>query len=211
MVLLPVLKRPHRVRPVLEAFHETTPGCRVLFIPDPGDSAERYVIAEHEAEELPVEGNYAQKVNAAVRATDEPLIFLGADDIQPHSGWLEAAKAKLTDGIGVVGTNDLCNPRTATGELSTHSLVTRWYADLGTIDEGDKLLHEGYLHEYVDDELLGTARHRRAYAHAPDSVVEHFHPYCGKAPMDDLYAGQGARMRQSRSLYDQRRPLWEDG
>ena len=34
--------------------------------------------------------------------TDEPLIFQGADDLRFYPGWLEAAKAKLAPGIGVV-------------------------------------------------------------------------------------------------------------
>ena len=94
------------------------------------------------------------------------------------------------------------------GEHSTHSLVTRAYTHHGTIDDPSRLLHEGYPHEYVDDEFVGTARHRGAFAAAPDSVVEHLHPQVQKAPMDDLYAQQHSRMRRSVGLYRQRRHLW---
>lgn len=153
-------------------------------------------------------GNYARKINLAVQQTDEELVFLGADDLHFHPGWLDKAKAELRPPVGVVGTNDLCNKRTATGDLATHSLVTREYAARGTIDDPTKLLHEGYPHEYVDQEFTETAKARGAFAHAPESIVEHLHPQAGKAPMDELYAGQKPRMKQGYRVYRARRHLW---
>lgn len=211
-ILVPVLRRPHRVRPLLDSIEAATPAARVLFIADPDDHAE--IAAVGAAQEVPgidlliLAGNYAQKINAGVRHTTEPLIFLGADDLHFHPGWLEGAKRRLSSPVGVVGTNDLCNPRVIAGEHATHFLVARWYAELGTIDEPGKLLHEGYPHEYVDNELIGTAKHRGAYAHAADSLVEHLHPLAGKAPMDDLYAAARRRMRHGQRLYQRRRRLW---
>ena len=155
-----------------------------------------------------VRGNYAKKINRAVAATTEPLVFLGADDLRFHPGWFEAAKARLTPGIGVVGTNDLLSKRVMAGEHSTHSLVTRAYVAQGTIDDPTKLLHEGYPHEFVDDEFIETAVHRRAFVHAADSVVEHLHPFGGKAPTDALYAKAGRRLLVGRIRYRWRRRLW---
>jgi hypothetical protein len=44
------------------------------------------------------------------------------------------------------------------GRHSTHSLVTRDYVErFGTIDEAGVVLHEGYPHEFVDDEFVQTA------------------------------------------------------
>jgi hypothetical protein len=59
-----------------------------------------------------------------------------------------------------------------------------------------------------DDEAVQTAKKRRAWAFAPDSHVEHLHPMGGKAPMDDLYAGQKRRMEDGRLLYRRRAQLW---
>ncbi len=205
---MPVLRRPHRVRPFLDSLYDTTDGCRVVFLTDADDKPERRAIRQCGAEDVPCGGNYAAKINAGVRLTDEPLIFLAADDLHFHAGWLEAALAELSSSVGVVGTNDLCNARTMRGDHSTHSLVTRQYAQRGTIDEPDKLLHEGYPHEYVDDEFVQTAMRRGAYAHALDSIVEHLHPNVGKAPLDDLYAAQRTRMKIGRRIYRQRQKLW---
>lgn len=213
VVIVPVLRRPHRAAPLAESVQATS-SARVLFVASPNDVAEQDAVRATGADLLVMDkphrcGDYARKINAAYRTTTEPLMFLGADDLRFHPGWLEAALEALGDGIGVVGTNDLTNPRTMRGEHSTHSLVTREYVDVfGTIDEPRKVLHEGYRHEYVDDELVGTAKKRGAWAFAAHSYVEHLHPMAGKAPMDPLYAAQAERMRMSRNLYRRRRLLW---
>lgn len=208
-ILVPVLRRPHRIRPLLASIAKSTPDPhRVLFIADPDDKTELAAIKKARAQHFTLAGNYAAKINAAVGATTEPLLFLAADDLEFHPDWLERAKARLSKKVGVVGTNDLCNPRTMAGKHATHFLVARWYTELGTIDEPGKLLHEGYAHEWVDDEFVATARHRGAWAFAGDSIVEHLHPMVGKAPMDELYSGVRPRMRQGRNIFVRRRHLW---
>lgn len=211
VILVPMLGRPHRVDPLLESIHATG-DFRVLFLCTPNDPAIKAVDragAEHLEVPWKRRGDYARKINTGYRHTTEPLLFTGADDLKFHPGWFEAATAKLTPGIGVVGTNDLTNKRTKWGVHSTHSLVTRTYVDeCGLIDRPGCVLFEGYPHEFVDDELVGTAKHRGAWAHAPQSKVEHLHPMGGKAPLDDLYRQQGARMRAGRGLYEKRRRLW---
>ena len=209
VVLVPVLRRPHRVQPLLASLHANTPDpVRALFICDHDDGEQQAAVRKCGADMLIVDGGYAAKINAGVTATTEPLLFLGADDLAFHPHWLERAKRRIKGSVHVVGTNDLCNRRVMRGEHSTHSLVTRAYTHHGTIDDPTRLLHEGYPHEFVDDEFVGTARHRGAFASAPDSIVEHLHPQVGKAPMDDLYAAQGRRMRAGRAHYRLRMPLW---
>lgn len=212
-VLVPMLGRPHRVEPLLESLTDTTDQAHVLFLTSPEDIEVHEAIAKTGCERLDVEwqptGDYARKINTGVRATNEPLLFLGADDLRFHPNWLERAVEKIADGVGVVGTNDLCNRRVTSGQHATHFLVTRAYVEWhGTIDEPGKALHEGYVHEYVDDEMVGTAKARGAWAFAADSIVEHLHPMAGKAPMDELYAQQAQRMRAGQRLYQRRRRLW---
>ena len=212
-VLVPMLGRPHRVEPLLESITATTPGARVLFLLSTGDVAVHEAVTVAGADHLDIDGpscgDYARKINTGLRHTVEPLLFLGADDLRFHPGWLEAATAKLAPGVGVVGTNDLGSPRVIAGNHATHSLVTRDYAErFGTIDEPGKILHEGYPHEYVDDELVGTAKHRGAWAFAVDSHVEHLHPAWGKAPTDGMYQRQRSRMAAGRPLYEARKHLW---
>lgn len=210
-ILVPVRGRPHHLAPLLGSIHDTV-DTDVLFLVSSNDAPVIQVLDTLEQQYLvsPPQrvGDYACKINTGYRHCTTPLVFLGATDLYFHPGWFERATAKLTNGIGVVGTNDLGNTRTQTGH-STHSLVTREYVEnYGTIDEPGKILHEGYVHEFVDDELVMTARKRKAYAHAADAIVEHLHPDWGKGEMDTSYRQQKSRMRESVGLYHQRSRLW---
>jgi len=215
LVVIPVLNRPHRIIPVLESVEANTPEPHTtVFVATKGDTATVTVLVDVQAEWIVVpghaRGDYARKINKAYEMSSEPYVFTGADDLAFHPGWLTNALNKMTPGIGVVGTNDLGNQRTVEGDHSTHSLVARAYADeYGTVDEPGKILHEGYWHEFVDDELVATAKHRNAYAKAADSIVEHLHPFWGKAPTDPIYAQFGLRMRAGRALYQKRQRLWK--
>ncbi len=205
-----MLGRPHRVRPLLDSIRDTS-DARVVFVCSPGDDEVLRTVEElpHLIVDGPFPGDYARKINRGISNTAEPLIFMGACDLKFHPGWLEAATAQLAPGVGVVGTNDLGSTRVMAGEHSTHSLVTRDYVrDFGTIDTPGIALHEGYPHEYVDDEFVQTAMFRGAFAFAEDSHVEHLHPAWGKAPTDDLYDQQRYRMRAGRKVFLRRRRLW---
>lgn len=221
VVIIPVLRRPHRAAAVVEAFAAATQRhvYRILFVGTPGDDAELDAVRATGCDLLTVgphaDGDYARKINAGYRASREPWMLCGADDIKPHPGWLEAAMAKAMPRTGVVGTNDLGSARVMTGLHSTHSVVRRSYIDEhGTIDEPGKVMHEGYIHEFVDDELVQTAQRRGAWAFAADSIVEHLHPnWTGadgkpKAETDELYGAQSERIRRSKALYRRRRRLW---
>lgn len=212
VILVPMLGRAHRVAPLLESIRATCE-ARVLFCLTPGDGE---VLAAVEAAgghcimvRKEHRGDFQRKTNEGITATTEPYVFTGADDLQFHPGWYAAARAAMTPTTGVVGTNDLCSSRVMAGDHATHMLVARWYIERhGTIDEPGKFFHEGYPHEWCDDEAVGTAKKRGAWAFAADSIVEHLHPMNGKAPMDSMYAAQRARMRQGAALYNRRRRLW---
>lgn len=217
----------------ISGVHELDPGGVIYMTTPWGD-----------ARVLPVDwpggmpGDYCRKINAGYLASDRPVIFTGADDIVFTDGWYAAARPLLDiaeesmqvlsggatlegpfnlmreNVVGVVGTNDACNPRTfnpldAGYPHSTHSLVARWYADLGgTLDASNLIYHPGYPHEYCDDELCQVAQHRSMYAHAQDAVVEHHHPMASRAGDDATYQRGRARSREARALFMQRRRRW---
>lgn len=215
VVLVPVLRRPGNVVPLIESLTENTrTPCRILFLCTRGDRAEIDAVTAAGADLLEIQpqkrGDYAKKINAGYRHSSEPFLFLGADDLRFHPGWLDRALDAMTDpAIGVVGTNDLGNSRVIAGEHATHSLVRRTYVDEhGTIDEPGKILHEGYPHEFVDDEFVQTARRRGAFVSCSDSVVEHLHPLWGKAPTDELYDAHHRRMLAGRRIFQRRHRLW---
>jgi glycosyltransferase involved in cell wall biosynthesis len=212
-VIVPVLGRPHRVKPLLASIAATTPERhRVLFVADEDDDAELAALEAARADVLAVASgaSYAAKINAGYHATTEPVFFMAADDLAFRPDWYSRAASYFSDEIHVVGTNDLCNPRVMCGQHSTHTLVKRSYIEeqSGVVDEADTVLHEGYAHEFCDDEFVQTAMARGVYAHAFDSLVEHLHPLANKAPDDATYLRGRARTAQSRRLFRQRRRLW---
>ena len=215
VILIPVLNRPHRVAGLVNNIFDTSPdNVSILFICSPGDVGEMEAVkkaARGKAVGMltlnvrPQHGDYARKMNAGYKATTQPWLFLGADDLRFHPGWLEAAGALIDDDIQVVGTDDMGNPRVIAGKHSTHTLVTRSYVDeYGTIDERNKMLHEGYPHEFVDDEFVGTAKYRGAFAFAFDSKVEHLHPNWGKNDTDVLYSAAPQRLEKAREVWRRR-------
>lgn len=211
-ILVPVLGRPQNVAPLVESIEQNTPEPhRTLFVLSVGDVAELEAIEAYYQDHGEVfdyqlvgePGTWARKINAGFAATEEPFVFLAADDLKFHGEWLLEAlyvmgwndTLEADRRIHVVGTNDLGNERTWSRDPhyvhATHSLVRRSYIDElgGTMDQGPgTVLFEGYAHEYADDELIETAKARGVYAHAYDSIVEHLHPDFGKAPQDDTYA-----------------------
>lgn len=216
VVLVPVLDRPHRVQLLVESLAAScAPGSAwPYFLLSPGDADEeeavsasgaRYSVMEWEAGR----GDYARKMNYGFTATTDEFVFLAADDLTFRPGWAEHAIARHHEtGACVVGTNDLGNQRVVKGEHSTHSLVHRDYGACGTIDDPSKLLHEGYHHNYVDDEFVDTAKWRGTYAHAADSIVEHLHPNWGKAQNDDTYRRGNEHFNDDRAYYIERTRLW---
>ncbi|MEH3055543.1 MAG: glycosyltransferase [Patulibacter minatonensis] len=207
-VLVPVLGRPHRVLPTLESIRATAPDAHVLFIPDPDDEAELNALRRAGAAFSAHAGGYAAKINYGVRITHAPTIFLGADDLEWHPGWLEACLEHVDDGAQVVGVNDLCTRRVRRGEHATHFLITRRYATERTIDGSPGPLFEGYDHSCVDDELVATARRRGVLVIDSAIVVEHHHAINGRAPDDETYRKGRARLEQDRDLFIARSHLW---
>jgi hypothetical protein len=190
----------------------------VLFIADRFDFKQLEAIRHAGGEWTQVPNrppNYPAKINHAFRKTTEPFLFLAADDVIFHDGWLTAALEKMTRKIAVVGTNDGgVNKRVKRGQHATHMLVRREYVDEfgATFDDlPGVLVHEGYHHTFVDDELVQVAQIRHAYAHAHESLVEHVHPFRGKeVPMDGTYLIGHARMHEDRLLFKNRKLLRRD-
>lgn len=213
-VLVPVLGRPHRAAPLVEAFKAATPHPHdLVFVAEPDDreeidAIERVQDAGNRHVGLTREpGSYAHKINVACGQTRAPLLFLAADDLVPQPGWLEAAYDAMVGGVEVVGVNDLIDRRPERRGHATHFLVTRAYAQRPTIDGRCGPLSEEFDHSFCDDELIGTASKRGVYAYAEHAHVRHDHPMSG-APDDETYRKGRAQFHADRKLFMQRRRLW---
>jgi len=217
VVVVPVWNRPARAAAVCATVAATSNG-RVLFVVSDTDAAElkavRKACRTYPADVLIVDaspgsdGDYARKINRGMTfvAPDVEWMFQGADDLHFHPDWFdECMAAHRRTGALVVGTNDLCNPRTRSRH-STHSLIHRDWLPHAVYDEPGHAMSEAYGHNFVDDELLYRATVCGVYVHAPAAHVEHLHPNCGRAERDDTYdrALDRRRFSQDRQLLRQR-------
>lgn len=242
-IVIPLWKRTANMERVHASALTATPAAQVLFIGSQLDYPVVDALIGSDYEHLLLDGpgggcgDYAKKINAGYRATNRPCVFTGADDILFAVGWYDQARPlldipeesiqvlgggatitgpfnMLSSHVGVVGTNDQCNPRTFNTvnpgyPHSTHSLVARWYADQGASWDGPNIVyHEGYEHDYCDDELVATAKLRGSYAHADLAVVKHLHLNSGDAPDDETYQRGRARVRHSKRRFLVRQRLW---
>lgn len=216
-ILIPVLRRPQNIQPLVESIRNTTPEpFELLFIVSPEDHQEiteleilkqSYVLMDTNYEN---QGDYARKINAGFDSVDAKWYFLGADDLKFWPFWFEAAMEthEKTEAC-VIGTNDLGNPSVVRGQHSTHSLVLMEYVEeCGTIDEPGKVLHEGYRHNFVDSEFVETAKWRGAWAFSMTSRVEHLHPDWHKGNQDEVYTVGRSGFEIDKRYFEQRNRLW---
>lgn len=216
-LLIPVLGRPERAAPLVESIHEATEEeHEIVFLTSPHDAKQTSAAIETGARTIicpfpRTPGDYARKVNYGIRHTVGDWIFQGSDDLSFHRGWDAEA---LAVGAPVTGTNDLGNPLVMRGGHATHSLVQRRYVEEFGVIDGPGLLHEGYHHCWVDNELVETARARGAWKAARRSHVEHRHHIWpdgkgGRKGRDDATYQLGQEGYQADyALFMARRPLW---
>lgn len=212
VIAVPVLGRPHRVAPLVENIAAATVvSHRVLFVCSVGDTDEIREVeksgCDHIVREFPDRGQYAAKVNTAYRESTEEWVFCGADDLEFHAGWdVNAIQTGDRQNAGVVGTQDTFNPLVVKGRQSTHSLVRRSYIEQfgGTYDNTGEIYSETYSHQWVDVEMVETAKARRQWAFCKSSVVKHNHPHWGQGQMDDTYRKATRDTAQDMALYVER-------
>lgn len=209
-VIVPALRRPQNARPFMASLRATSGLATAYAVCHEGDQetwrAWQAAGAEVLFDDGPEPGTFAQRVNLAARHTQESWLFISGDDVRFHPGWLDHAVEAAGDRFHVVGTNDLGNERTMTGEHGTHLLIRRSYVDdVGASWDGPGVVaHEGYRHWYVDDEIVVAGKQRGAWTSARASRVEHLHPFWGKAPDDDVYRLGQASQDADRATYQAR-------
>jgi hypothetical protein len=220
-VVVPVLGRPERVAPLAESLADSVRdvGCALYFVASSADYPELDALNEW-ARPLgasyfvsswpPGPADWARKINLAYRLTGEPWVFTGADDLCFCPGWADAAiECATATGAGVVGTQDYGNSRVIAGDHATHNLVARWYADeLGTVDGPGAVVTEAYSHNFVDNELVETAKARQLWTFCAESEVPHLHPNWDRSVRrDETYALGERDFNEDARLFRQRLPV----
>lgn len=212
-IFIPTLNRPHKLSEIALNITETTPEPHTIyFILEESDIESQKAVTELGEQYILNTGSscYADCINTAYHQTKEPYIFLGADDIKFYPGWLSKAKACFLRGINVVGTNDLHHPGVLEGTHATHYLVKRKYlkTEGGRVDMKDTVLYP-YAHNYTDTEFIQTAIARGTFMPCLESKVEHMHWCWGLADRDETYYKGFNENERDRTIYEQRRHLWD--
>jgi glycosyltransferase involved in cell wall biosynthesis len=211
-VIVPVLGRPQNAVPFMQSWGASGAKlARVYAVADESDDETTFAWRDAGATVLHFPddgrpGTFAEKVNHAYLQTDEPWLFLVGDDVRFRPGWLDQAQHASRDGAHVIGTNDLHNPRVIAGEHATHMLIRRAYVDeRGSSWDGPKVVcHEGYRHNFVDNEIVTAAQQRGVWAFAKYAKVEHLHPLWGGAPDDETYALGRSHIEEDKALFESR-------
>lgn len=210
-ILIPMLGRAHLVAPLV-ANIQAYGGAPILFVCSPNDRDALVECNRSGADVLVVDwepgrADYAAKINLGYRETIEPWVFTGASDLVFTPDWdVHALVVGERTGAGVIGTQDTSNPLVKRGVQSTHSLVRREYVQEfgGTFDNTGAIYSETYDHQYIDIELVETAKLRGRWAFSKRSVVEHKHPHWATAPMDSTYEKATRQTTQDRRLFQAR-------
>lgn len=190
-VIVPVLHRPQNVKPFMDTLTASTGLATAFFVCNPDDDEEIAAVRAAGGRVVKKAGTFAEKVNYCYPKTKAPWVFLVGDDVMFHPAWLDHAQfiGNAYGQAGVVGTNDLGNPRVMGGDHATHLLIRRSYIDEhgASWDGPGVVCHEGYRHWFVDDEMVTAAKQRHAWQPALGSHVEHMHPIWGKGSPDEVY------------------------
>jgi hypothetical protein len=193
----------------MQSLRASTGLARVYAVCQSGDeaTAAAWLDAGAEVLESGEQTSFAAKANLGYAKMAQPWVLLVGSDVHFYPGWLDQAMAAAAPtGAQVVGTNDCGNPRVIAGEHATHMLIRRSYIDEhGSSWDGPGVVaHEGYRHNFVDNELVAVAKQRGVWAMALASKVEHLHPFWGRAEMDEVYKLGQSHFEEDRALFAER-------
>lgn len=210
LVIVPVLHRPENVRPLMTSLRASTGRADALYVVENNDREMTKLAHDHEALVVYESGTFARKVNSVFEndyADDYDWVILVGDDVRFHPGWWDHAlyTARQHDAM-VIATNDLVNPRVKAGEHATHPVMSvKYILERGASWDGPGVVcHEGYHHNFVDDEWTAVAKSRGVFAASLGSKVEHYHPIFGGAPDDEVYQLGRANFDKDAQLFKSR-------
>jgi glycosyltransferase involved in cell wall biosynthesis len=184
-VVVPVMKRPQNVKPLVDSFNATSDSRSTLyFVCDPDDEAEIEAVRAAGLEPLISDrgSTFAQKANYAYEHTTESWIFLCGDDVEFTPGWANAAR-ELSDRYDVIGTNDAAEGEIRNRDVAAGRHADHWFTRRAYIDETGACLEgpgvfcpEAYFHWWTDKEVIELAKARGVFTPCLDSRVIHHHP-----------------------------------
>jgi hypothetical protein len=193
-MIVPTRSRPHRVRPMINAWYATgafDDGADLQFVIDSDDPC----LDQYESE-IKRDALYGTSIHRSIAPIWRPLVpklnrtalplasfgapmlgFLG-DDHEPRSaGWAARVIEALAE-IGIVSGPD---------GFRSDDLPTWWAMSGQIIEELGVMVPGGMAHLYCDNAVRDLATCSGTYRWLDGVLIEHMHPLAGKASVDDQY------------------------
>lgn len=208
LVIVPSRGRPGNVRSLLQAFKET--GANDVFleisvnVDDPRleeYTAIKEAVAYPPARMGPTLNLALQSALAGWWPSGPSWIGFMGDDHRPRTpGWRERVEQTLAAYPGVCYGNDL---------LQGARLATSVFVSTPVLERLGYMVPPNMWHLYLDDFWmeLGRATHLTYMA---DVVIEHVHPFAGKAEMDEGYVFNNSHETEQHDKAEYERFMRED-
>lgn len=204
-IFVPTMYRAHNLQRLFDSINATTK-CDIFGMCPMDDYDSQNLLGLYCDAWWADEGDmrYVKRIEFMYHQTTADWFLTGSDDIVFHDHWLTDAIEYMED-YSVIGFEDLCNPNLP----GTNFLIRRKYIEeqSGVIDSPNTVFHQGYFHNFCDNELVGTAKKRDEFAKCP-GVIEHRHHTVGKADNDHVYDIAQQHFHQDAELCHSREHLW---
>ena len=206
-IFIPTLFRPHNVERVIDSIRNTTDIPYEIYLMCPKDDFETIsVIEKFGCKYWTDEGDmrFVKRIQFMYENTDEEWFLTGADDLVFQPFWFEQA-IEYMDSASVISFDDQCNPNLP----GTNFLIKREYIEKysGVVDSPNTVFHQGYYHNYCDNELVAVASRRGQFAKS-QGIIKHYHPTVDRAPWDGVYMMAQSYMIDDANLFASREKLW---
>jgi len=212
-IYLPTYGRAGKLQQVADNIKESTNSEYKLYWGVEAHDRESILAAKDTKAEVIINtGNpsYSDALQEIYENSDEEIFFWANDDFLFLKDWDVAPLKKLEENpqIMVLGVHD-GNPNT---RYSTISFIRRKYIEeqSGVVDMPNRVLYP-YKHNYVDDELTGTAKARGVWDLCEAPCIQHQHhsfKFLGDFPHDDTYAKNDKGLAEDSQTYNERTHLW---
>jgi hypothetical protein len=206
-IFIPTLFRPHNIERVVQSIRDTTNFPYEIYLMCPKDDFETISVIENlECKYWTDEGDmrFVKRIQFMYENTDEEWFLTGSDDIVFQPDWLDDA-LECMNYASVISFEDECNPNLP----GTNFLIEREYIEKysGVIDVPNTIFHQGYYHNYCDNELVAVATRRGEFIKS-SGVLRHYHPTVDRANWDGIYMIAQSYMADDAALFASRERLW---
>lgn len=185
-VVAPTVGRPERAEVMAESWNETRVSTRtslVLALDDNDTYLPNYLSFSHGRPWFAIPcptGSMVKRTNlVAITSTADIVGWAADDNLFVTKGWDHEVRRAFEDpAITTVNTNDL---------LVNDAKGGVYFVRKKVIDRLGWFFPPMLEHLYVDFAVTEMAKRAGTYLYLPEVIIEHIHPYAGKAEWDDGY------------------------